>query len=607
LSLTEWVESAEESFMGPAFSTGKKVIGVFAFGLAILAVIGWVSYRSTDRLIQLGRDRNRAHLIFEQLQDLFSQLQDAETGQRGFVITGDERYLDPYQSALGTIDQSLRALRQSTSDNPHLQQQLDTLHPLISQKLNQLKVAIEARRTQGFQAAVSLVQTGQGKKSMDSIRQVMAGVKRDQAAVVQECTLEMQSTAQRTTGVIIFGSLLSLLVVGLATIVIFRDLAHRQRVEEALRSSEQKLAGERDLLHTLMDNVPDYIYFKDARTRFTRVNRAHARALGLRRPEDAMGKTDFDFFTEEHAREAFADEQEILRTSQPLLSKVEEAPRLDGFTVWVDTTKVPIRDANGCVTGLFGISRDITRRKQAEDAIRRLNAELESRTIELSATNKELEAFSYSVSHDLRAPLRSIDGFSQALLEDYHHLLDEPGKDFLNRIRSSTQRMAQLIDDLIELSRVTRAEVRPEAVNLSAIAKAMAEELRTSEPGRRVEFSIAENLLAQGDEHLLRVAMDNLIRNAWKFTSKRPSARIEVGTAGREDNHMVYFVRDDGAGFEMDHAQKLFSPFQRLHSMAEFSGTGVGLATVQRIVHRHGGRVWAEGQVDRGACFYFTL
>ena len=225
---------------------------------------------------------------------------------------------------------------------------------------------------------------------------------------------------------------------------------------------------------------------------------------------------------------------------------------------------------------------------------------------ELEQVNKELEAFSYSVSHDLRAPLRSIDGFSQALLEDYEDKLDEQGKDYLRRVRAATQRMSQLIDDLLNLSRISRTEMHYEEVNLTAIAKAIAAELQKTQPERQVEFVIGENIVAHGDSHLLRIVLDNLLRNAWKFTSKHPHAKIEFGTI-QQDGRLVYYVRDNGAGFDMNYANKLFTPFQRLHKSTEFEGTGIGLATVQRIIHRHGGSVWAEGEVEKGATFYFTL
>lgn len=225
---------------------------------------------------------------------------------------------------------------------------------------------------------------------------------------------------------------------------------------------------------------------------------------------------------------------------------------------------------------------------------------------ELELANKELEAFSYSVSHDLRAPLRSIDGFSQALLEDYEDKLDEEGRDYLRRVRAASQRMAQLIDDLLNLSRVSRAELRFEEVNLSALAEGIVAELRNAEPERQVEFVVAQDVTAYGDPHLLEVVLENLLRNAWKFTSKHASARIEFGVT-EGDGDSAYFVRDNGAGFDMSYAGKLFTPFQRLHAEAEFPGTGIGLATAQRVVHRHGGRVWAEGEVEKGATFYFTL
>jgi len=266
------------------------------------------------------------------------------------------------------------------------------------------------------------------------------------------------------------------------------------------------------------------------------------------------------------------------------------------------------------ITVILRISDSLNRadreRRKAEEEILGMNEELErrvsERTEQLEAANKELESFSYSVSHDLRAPLRSIDGFSQVLLEDYSDRLDAEGKDSLRRVRAATQRMAQLIDDILGLSRTTRAEMRFETVDLSAIAEAVSAELRKSEPGRDVEFVIAPGLAAEGDPRLLAVMIENLLGNAWKFTSRHARARIEFGMLLR-DGRPVYFVRDDGAGFDMGYAGKLFGVFQRLHGTAEFEGTGIGLATVQRIMHRHGGRVWAEGEVEKGATFYFTF
>jgi len=245
------------------------------------------------------------------------------------------------------------------------------------------------------------------------------------------------------------------------------------------------------------------------------------------------------------------------------------------------------------------LEKEIIHRKRAEEEIRKVNTEL-------IVINKELEAFSYSVSHDLRAPLRSIDGFSQALLEDYPDKLDDQGKDYLLRLRSASQRMGQLIDDMLNLSRITRSEMRHETVDLSALVRTIVAELRTQHPERQVEFVIAQEVTANGDARLLQILLENLLSNAWKFTSTHSHARIEFGVTGYEDK-LAYFVRDDGVGFDMAYADKLFTPFQRLHTMTEFPGTGVGLAIVQRIVHRHGGIIWAEGAPEQGATFYFTL
>jgi light-regulated signal transduction histidine kinase (bacteriophytochrome) len=244
--------------------------------------------------------------------------------------------------------------------------------------------------------------------------------------------------------------------------------------------------------------------------------------------------------------------------------------------------------------------------REANTRLVAANRELQEAKVAVEAANHELEAFSYSVAHDLRAPLRSLDGFSEILLEDYAAKLDEDGSQHLQYIRESAQRMAQLIDDLLTLSGVTRGQFQRQPVDLSAIAGAIAARLQKAEPERRVDFVIEDGFTAEGDARLLTIALENLIGNAWKYSGKRAAARIEVG-AVPSDGRRAYFVRDNGAGFDMAHAGKLFGVFQRLHSVEEFEGTGIGLATVQRIVRRHGGHVWAEASVDQGATFFFTL
>ncbi len=256
------------------------------------------------------------------------------------------------------------------------------------------------------------------------------------------------------------------------------------------------------------------------------------------------------------------------------------------------------------------LGREVEERSRAEREILRLNAELEDRvrerTAQLETANKELEAFSYSVSHDLRAPLRAIDGFGQALVDDFPQHLPEAARRYLTRIRASTRHMAQLIEGLLNLARVSRGTLEPRAVDLSQIAKQVVDELQQREPGRAVQVSVWDGMRAEGDSHLMRVALENLIGNAWKFTSKSEKPHIEIG-ALKDHGRATFFVRDNGAGFDMAYADKLFGAFQRLHAATDYAGTGIGLATVQRIVHRHGGRIWAEAEVGKGAVFFFTL
>jgi PAS domain S-box-containing protein len=259
----------------------------------------------------------------------------------------------------------------------------------------------------------------------------------------------------------------------------------------------------------------------------------------------------------------------------------------------------------------LSICRDITERKASEATILRMTQELEQRvkdrTAQLEAANKEMEAFSYSVSHDLRSPLRSIDGFSQVLLEDYSNQVDEAGKHYLQRIRASTQRMGILIDDLLKLSKTSHTELMVSDCDLSKLCSEISKDITLADPERRVEITIQPGMIVQADKHLMRVALGNTIRNAWKFTSKSQDPRIEVGEIISPGGERAFFVRDNDAGFDMAHAEKLFNAFERLHAVTDFEGTGIGLAIVQRIIHRHGGRIWAEAEPGAGATFFFTI
>jgi PAS domain S-box-containing protein len=396
---------------------------------------------------------------------------------------------------------------------------------------------------------------------------------------------------------------------------IFQDITERKQTEKALQAAHDELelkvlertaalSEANALLQALMDNIPDHIYFKDIQSRFIRNSKSQANLLGLKDPAEAVGKTDFDFFP--HAARSYAEEQEVMRSGTPLVDFEEWVVWPDGRETWVTTTKMPLRNSEGQTIGIFGISHDITERKRAEQAIRQLNSDLEKQAEQLQAANKELEAFSYSVSHDLRAPLRAIDGYTRILVEDYESILDSEGKRICGVISREARRMGQLIDDLLSFSRLGRKAMYSSRIDMKALAVSVFDELIKGENRERFDFEIAKLPAAKGDSSLMRQVWVNLLSNAIKFTSRKERSVIEVGSKQTRDEN-IYYVRDNGAGFDMEYGNKLFGVFQRLHTESEFSGTGVGLAIVQRIIRRHGGHVWAQGEVEKGATFYFAL
>jgi PAS domain S-box-containing protein len=383
--------------------------------------------------------------------------------------------------------------------------------------------------------------------------------------------------------------------------------SRRRRIEQALRQARDEL--ERDVAvrtqqASLLDLTHDTIFVRDMNDVITYWNRGAeelygwtaAQAIGQRSPE--LLRTVFPLPIDEIRAE-------LLRTDR--WEGELDRTKAEGTVVAVASRWSLRRDEQARPVAILETNNDITERRRREQEIQRLNSDLAKRTTELQGTNKELEAFAYSISHDLRAPLRHMVGYTELLQTHAAALLDDKNRRYLRLILEAAKRMGSLIDDLLAFSRIGRAETRTSAVSLDALVKEALHELRPETEGRRLAWTVAKLPDVYGDRSMLKLALVNLMSNAVKFTRTRPDAEVEIGRADGGDDETVVFVRDNGVGFDMQYADKLFGVFQRLHPTGEFEGTGIGLATVQRIIHRHGGRVWADGVVDRGATFYFSL
>ena len=583
-----------------------KVLSAFALAMFLLLFGGAYTYRADVEFRNALEWVAHTQEVRAALADVYGSLAGADLAQRAYLLTADPAQWNEYLRLAGAVKVRMEDLPTLIGDNPAQLQNFASLKSAVAARLNEMSSGAVALHAFGLPAARAVLRIGRLGNTTQNVR---TAVDRMDGVEVRLLAERNRETARgRNT------TLISLLITLAAAAALFAALfrgIHREM--RARRDSEAGLLEANRFLDSLIENLPVMVFIKDARTlRYVRQNRATLDLLGLSR-DDVIGKSDRDFLPAEQADFIQGKDREVL-AGGGLVDIPEQSihTRLLGMRT-LHTMKMPILDEDGKPKFLLGISVDITERKLAEQAIRELNAELQANASQLKATNKELESFSYSVSHDLRAPLRAIDGFALMMEEDYKERLDAEGLRYLSVIRQNSKRMGALIDDLLAFSRLGRQPVAHGEINIDSLVREVIEELLQGElPGGRDQASAAPQIEveplppARGDRGLLRQVWVNLLGNAVKYSSKaaQPFIRVSGRPVGTENQ---YSVSDNGVGFDMEYAQQLFGVFQRLHRADEFSGTGVGLAIVHRVVTRHGGRVWAEGKVDHGAVFSFAL
>ena len=581
------------------FSLEQKMLTGFGLALATLMAVGAVQYRATQALIETDRWVAHTNVVRTELEQIYSAIQQAEAGTRAFVATGNETFLEQHQAGISRVPQHLQALPGLIVDDPFERDQVDKLSSLTNRKIAVMQNLISLRRNQGFAAASQELNKAEGLRLMNEIRELVDSMQSNESSLLRVREAASRAHARTADAVVILGCLLAVMVFSAGSWIALRGSAARQRAEERLKRAS---AYNRSLIEASLD--PLVMIAPDGK--ITDANSGTEKATG--RVRQKLIGTDFcDYFSDpakarvgyqQTFREGFVQDYELGIRHQ------------DGHLTPVLYNASVYRDEAGVVIGVFAAARDITELKRAEQEVRRLNEQLEQRvrerTAELEASNKELEAFTYSVSHDLRAPLRHVDGFSKLLVDKHGAELSPDAQEDIATIRDSVLHMGILIDDLLNLARLGRKQMSMQATGLNSLVDEARADLMRANPDRTIEWKVETLPFVECDPALIKQVFANLLSNAVKFTRPRKPAVIEVGTT-QQEGCAVIFVRDNGVGFNMKYATKLFGVFQRLHRSEDFEGTGVGLATVQRIIHKHGGRVWAEAALNQGATFYFTL
>jgi PAS domain S-box-containing protein len=573
---------------------GVLLAALVLLGIFALAVRTVRSFQTASDAV-LRSQEARLHLA-----ETTSHLKDVNTATRTFLINGDERILPARQQSVVEFTQGMAGLRGLVGNVPEQQQAIDRLNGLVGQLLAEYDVYLELRRSQGQAAVTARAADGEVKRLADELRLAATELQAAEARRLDGLLHGVRQSARTTLAILIGGLVLDVALVISVVLMLRRDFRAREAAAAALRQQS-------DEIKDLYNRAPCGYHSIDADGRVVAINDTELAWLGYTR-EEVIGRLALTDLLTPASRPKVEAAFARLKLEGEARDLEVEVRRKDGSTFPALINGSAICDAQGRFVATRAALIDLTDRKRIESRLEELNASLHTRGDELEHVNRELEAFSYSVSHDLRAPLRHIDYFAGALEK---HLspqqLDPKAKRYLATISASARSMGQLIDDLLSFARISRTELRRTRVRLDEIVAETRQGLQTETNGRSIAWQVSALPEVVGDPALLRQVIVNLLSNAVKYTRRRPDAQIEIAAEPAPAGEVVVRVRDNGAGFDMKFADKLFGVFQRLHGANEFEGTGVGLANVRRIVERHGGRIWAEAEVDRGATFRFTL
>ncbi len=556
---------------------------IFSIVAVFTGVIGY-SYYTMLRLVDNDSWSRHTYEVLLNTDAVITDLLDAETGMRGYIITGDQTFLQPYTTALQDVYTHFQTLQTLTADNATEQARLAKLRPLIDQKLAELDLNIQLRTYKSAAEATAGVASGRGKAYMDAIRVIVADIDTTESSLLVQRVDSTTQTATATRNVLLYGGILGFILYLIVNAIISRFVIKDLVSKPFLEKEKQANFYARSLLEASLDPLVTI----SPGGKITDLNEAALKITGLTR-EKLLGSDFVNYFT--NPQEALEGYERAFKlgfvSDYPLTIKSTEGKLTD-----VLLNASVYKNEQGVILGVFAAARDYTRIKQATEAVELIN--------------REMEAFSSSVSHDLRAPLRVIDGYAQMLGEDYGAKLDDEGKRLISNIRGSATQMRQIIEDLLAFSRLGSQEIKKEVVSMGTMAQDVFDELKHVAPDRDIVCHVQQIPDARADKDTIRLVWTNLLSNAIKYTKPRAHATIEISSTSDADS-ITYYVKDNGVGFDMKYVNKLFNVFQRLHRMEDFEGTGVGLANVKRIVERHGGKVHAEGKVDDGATFSFTL